>query len=144
MEGQNIKVSQLEEMIKKSFELKEEHTKIKEKAAKVNSEKFKLDQKIASILEELGKTSYSGEAGTFSYRVQESFKVPKDPCSRQEFFEYLKRRDVFEEMITVNSRTLQSFAKSEVEVAEQEGNFDFEIPGLIKSEPAVVCSLRKK
>ena len=46
-------------------------------------------------------------------------------------------------MITVNSRTLNSYAKQEEELAEEEGDFDFQIPGLEKSEPLEKLVIRK-
>ena len=59
-----------------------------------------------------------------------SVKVPKDPEKKQEFFNYLKEKGVFEPMATIHSATLNSFYNAELEVAREEGHADFNIPGL--------------
>ena len=64
-----------------------------------------------------------------------------DDIAREKFFNYLKGKGVFEQMITINSRTLNAFAKVELETANEEGVLDFQIPGLTKSDPVFVAKM---
>jgi hypothetical protein len=69
--------------------------------------------------------------------MKEGFRVPKDLESKKMFFAYLENKGVFDELISVNSNTLNSWAQAEIDAAEEAGNFDFQLPGLEKSEPRV-------
>jgi hypothetical protein len=137
----DITIKELEEKQREIFEKRKEYDEAKKIASHHHAELEKLEMEHVERLETLGKTSYKSDIGTFSFRYEESFKI--DPENKSLFFEFLKKRAIFEEMISVNSRTLNSFAKQEALHAEEEGILDFNLPGLIKSEPVARTSLRK-
>lgn len=90
------------------------------------------------------KSSYDSSFGKIVIQKRFSVRQPKDPEEREKFFNYLREKGLFEDMVSVNSMTLNAYYKQELETARQEGNFDFAIPGL--SEPTVVeyVTLRRK
>lgn len=124
-------------MQRKDYEFK------KKLATEANKQLVKMQMEHIAVLQELDKVKYQSASGTFSYRPEESFKVPSTPEDRKLFFDYLKEKGIFDAMITVNSRTLNAFAKEEGVIQEGQGNFDFEIPGLEKSPVVYKPTLRK-
>lgn len=79
------------------------------------------------------------EFGTLSIRRRLSYKVPKEPYERERFFTYLRAKGIYQDMVTVHSQTLNSWANKELEIAKAGGASDFEIPGL--GEPTLYESL---
>jgi hypothetical protein len=91
-----------------------------------------IEKDTAHFLENEGLERYVGKEGTFMWRHVSSYKVPKDTESRREFFDYLKEKGLYENLITVNSATLNAFARAEEE--EHGDELDFQIPGIEKNE----------
>lgn len=138
-----ITVEELELEIERCFYLRDKHTQIKAEASAVWEQYELIQNKVRGMLESLNKTSYKAEAGTFSFSLTDSYKTPKTLEQKELFFNYLKEKGIFDEMVTINSRTLNSYAATECEVQYDQGNFDFTIPGLEKGEPAYKVSLKK-
>lgn len=136
----DVTVNELENLVAKCFELREEYDKKKEEASEAWSKVEELQNRIVSILDSMEMDTYKAKAGTFSYKLEESYKVPKDIEARERFFNYLKERGVYETIITVNSRTLNAFAKAECEASSE---LDFNIPGIEKTTPAPRVTMRK-
>ena len=141
---EKITVEELQKKIELCFDLKTEHEDKKKDAAKVWADYVDAYTQVIGMMEELELDKFSTKKGTFSFKYDESFKTPKTPEDREAFFSFLKEKGVYDEMITVNSRTLNSWAKQEVEAAENDGNFDLEIPGLVKSDPVAKPVLRRQ
>jgi hypothetical protein len=119
--------------------LKAEYDQAKLEASAVYQRMEDKKTELVSILEDEGRDSYKSPYGNFSFKYIETCKVPKETSDREAFFGYLKERGVYEDLITVNSATLNAFYKGEVESYGDE----FEIPGIIKSEPYARVSMRK-
>ena len=141
MNEAKITVEELEEKQLEVFRAKATYEASKAKTSDLYAEFKKLQGAHVERLEALGKTSYKSDAGNFSYTMVENVKL--DPAKKREFWEYLKSRGLFEDMITVNSQTLNSFAKGEMAAMEEAGDLDPELPGLIKTEPYAKASMRK-
>lgn len=94
-----------------------------------------LEKKVLSYLSEFGKKKHICKFGTLDSRPREYWKVPKGE-GRDAFFSYLKEKGLFDNLITVNSQTMNSFVKAEVEAARESGDINFRVPGL--DEPTVV------
>ena len=87
--------------------------------------------------------SFKNEFGSFSKQARTSYKVPKTDEERRAFFEYLKEKGTYENMRTVNSMTLNAWAKQEFEAAALDGDMDFRIPGLDEPTISEYISMRK-
>jgi hypothetical protein len=138
VKGEQMTLIELEQMVERAFELKKEVTEQKRIAADLSNELDLLQMKIIEELESADLLAFKSKSGTFSYRYSESFKVPRTPEDKQKFFAYLTEKGVYDELITVNSQTLNSWVKQELEE-----NLDLQIPGLVKSEPYPVASMRR-
>jgi hypothetical protein len=104
-----------------------------------------LYEQIGQMLLDLGQSSFKTPLATVSLKKRRSFKTPKDEVSRNEFFSKLKELGVFEEMITVNSATLNAFLKAEYESAEENGEdmVTYKFAGIDPPTESVTASLRK-
>jgi hypothetical protein len=114
------------------------------KAEKEASEDVKkIEASLLAVFEEqdLEKFSVKG-LGTVSTRNNFSVSVPKGD-SKEIFFNWLKEKGDFENLITVNSMTLNAYYKDEMAKAVEEGNVDFHIPGLEEPKLYKTLQLRK-
>ena len=143
MEKSEITVEQLEQAIEECFTLKKKHGDMKKETAKKWVEVEQKQKEIEVMLTALDKTSYKSKSGTFGFAIEEGYSLPKDDISREEFFKYLKEKEMYETMITVSAQSLNSFAKGEVELAENNGDFEFIPPGLVRREPRTKFNMRK-
>lgn len=110
---------------------KKDQIKVLEAEKKILSGEVRgVEEQIITYLESLSKTKHNTARGLFYIKTRTTYATPKDPESRAAFFNYLKSREVFDDLISVNSSTLNAFAKQELEVAIENGADDFEIPGL--------------
>jgi len=134
-------VKQLEAMVAECFRLREQYQEAKKVSGEYYKKLTEMQNQVIEVLTELGKTSYVSDVGTFSFKVQESFRVPKTPEARKMFFDFLKEKGIYDDMISVNSMTLNSWAKAEIESSD---SLDYQIPGLEKSEPSFKASMRAK
>ena len=82
--------------------------------------------------------------GTYFRKSNFSVKVPKSEVEREAFFGYLKERGIFENMVTVNSMTLNAWFKQEMEAAVEKGDVDFKIPGIEEPKAFFTLQFRKE
>ncbi len=112
-----------------------------EMALKKETEKLEeIKNKILEIMNKTGQDKFSVPGmGTVYLRTRATVTVPKEPDKRSQFFQYLKDKNIFDNLITVNSQTLNSYYKQEFEQAISDGNSDFKIPGI--DEPYIIKSV---
>jgi hypothetical protein len=97
------------------------------------------ESELLACLTDAGMTNYVSPVGRFMLSFRMSVKTPKTDEDRAAFFAYLKNEGVFEQMITVNSQTLNAFYKSKVAEAQASGRDDLRIPGIneVKNDPVI-------
>ena len=137
-----MEVTHVEDLVSRLAAKRQEIDIIARSKKVLDDELATLETQALEALKTMEKTSYSANSGTIFVQHRTSVKVPQD-AARAAFFEYLKVKGLFENMITVNSATLNSFYKTELVEAVDAGNADFEIPGLTPSIMEVL-SFRKK
>lgn len=109
--------------------------KLKEDMEAVVTEQNKkiagLEAKAVDYLETLARENYASPYGTISIKENWRVNLPDSPENWSKLFDYFRRRECFDGMITVNSNKLNSFYKEELEIAQEDGRaMEFEIPGL--------------
>lgn len=107
---------------------------------------LKLDALKAMEVMELDKQHVPG-CGTIYRQKEFSVKVPKTPAEKEELFHWIaahKGKDVLDNMLSIHSASLNSFYKSELEIAKEEGNVDFKIPGIDAPEVYWTLGMRAK
>ena len=140
-EFDDITISRFEELCEVAFALKEEISAAEDKVKKYKESLNKTQLKIMGYLEKNNKDSYKARVGTVYINRQLSVKVPKEPQDRESFFNYLKAKGVFEDLITVHSRTLNSFYRAEWDSSDSSS--DFTIPGIGAPEVYETLRMRK-
>ena len=138
-----MSVKQLEQLIGQCYSERDEiqvlETQLKEKEKLHSNTK----QRILSVFQEFNKSNYSSHRGMLIRQRRFSVTMPKDPKKKAAFFEYLKEKDSFDGLITVNAQSLNSFYKAEMDVAAKSGEA-FEIPGLDAPKYFETLSIRTK
>lgn len=110
---------------------RQEKEKLDAEVREREKELFALEQKIQAYLEANNKTKYSVDGvGTFNVVERFSYKIPRTPEAKEKFFSYLRDKGVYEDLINVNSQTLNAFCKGQLEEARDRQDFNFTIPGL--------------
>lgn len=87
-------------------------------------------KKVLAYLAGAGLERVDAGGGYAVLEAEVSARVPKTREARESFFDYLKQQGVYDSMITVNSRTLNSWVKAESESQLEQGNVDFRVPGI--------------
>jgi hypothetical protein len=121
-------IAELTEFCKSIVLKREEVEEFKKQYQEKNTELDKLEARMCETLEALGLTSFDFGQGEVQKRIRTSVRVPHGP-ERDEFFNYLREKNAFDALITVNSQTLNSWYKREVDIAAQSGQV-FNPPGL--------------
>ena len=108
----------------------------------LKAEKSKLQTMKAEALKKMEAAEIDKfnvpEHGTIYRQKKFSIKVPKDPTAKQALFDYIeaeKGEDVLHNMTSINSQTLNSFYKEELELAKERQDVDWKLPGI--GEPSV-------
>lgn len=141
-EEKPVTVKELNTLCVKYNELKKEAAEIGKKKAEVEKEASKIQHQIIEHLEENKMKNHSGEFGTISVTNRYSVKQPQGD-EKDAFFKYLRDTDQFD-IVSVNSRTLTSFVKQEIEAKKSEGVYNWVPPGISEPETVKTLSLRKK
>jgi hypothetical protein len=117
---------------------------MEDKISEINALIKTFEEKTISYFKEYGLPSLKLENATYSIIKRKSFAQPASPEDRAAFFGYLRSKGLFDSMISVNSRTLTSWASREVEEMEKEGRVGWLPPGLSQPSEFESIGIRKK
>ncbi len=145
---ESIKLKDFESLIAETYALDAELDELKRTVIEPKRQRLEeLERLVLQTLADHDMSSYKSAHGTVIRSLRYSVRTPKSIEEKVEFFEWLNRekgRDVYWAMATVNSQTLNSFYKAEMEAAKEDGNFDFRVPGIGEPEATPILSRRKK
>lgn len=123
-------VKEMNELLERIAELRDRETEAADVKKKITAELEATETRLVEQLLENNLTSYRCPAGLASLSFRTSVKTPKTPEQKKAFFDYLKSIGRYDELVSVNSQSLNSFYKEQLELAKEEGKEDVEIPGL--------------
>lgn len=142
-----ITVQEVKDAIRRLSEVRNELERIEATMKPLKEEKDGLQAKITLMLNEINETSFKTEYGTVSKVTEFTVKLP-DGEAKQEFFNYLKERGVFDVMATINYQTLNAYFKEQRELAIEEGDelaaLNFSLPGIGEAKSFETIRFRKK
>lgn len=116
-----------------------------EQVKKAKEARYKeLAATLKSTLELLDVEKLEAHGFLFYKKNSTSVKLPETMEQKQALFEYLRTLGLFDEIVSVNSRTLNKLYKDQAELAAKEGNFDFKIPGVGEPTSFTTLELRRK
>lgn len=137
----NALITQSAELLAKYKRQKDRAEKLtKLRSARLEAEKKHLLKMMEAIkLENFGAFGYN-----FSVSPKVNYSLPETLSERKAFFDFLTENQLFWEYATVHSSSLQSLCGDLMDKATAEQNIDYEIPGIIESDPFNVISMRAK
>lgn len=139
-----VTLKDLNQFCENLVQLREEKEDINEQLKTVQEKITELEQKIILIMSEHALPNFKSSFGSISIRTIKSITQPAGIEKKLELFEYLRAQGIFEELVSVNSRTLSSWAAKEIEAKEKEGVFGWVPPGLSSPTEIKALSVRKK
>jgi hypothetical protein len=139
----DISLMEFEKAIQEYAEAKEEVERLAGLKNKATEVMDMFESKVMSIMQAFNKTSYRSSYGLLVRSERWSWKTPKSDEEKDAFYGYLRAKGLFDTMISVNSQTLNSFAKKELEAAKETGDIDFKIPGLGEPTLTEMIALRR-
>ena len=132
--NEELSVKEFDSMCDQLSELEEDYRREKSRVTEMSKGLEKFKAKLLKHLEAWGKEKYYKEGvGTLYTKNNITYSMPKDEADRQAFFHYIEEKYGFEallRLLTVHSQTLNAFAKKEQDIAINDGNPAFKIPGL--------------
>lgn len=136
----------IEQLSAEYYKKREELDGLKDQLAILEEEKRSLEARLVEGLAQCGKERWDlpGGLGTITVVERWSYKTPKTLDQKLQFFDYLKSKGCFEEIVSVNSQTLNAFCKRELDAAIDSGATDFKIPGIEDPSMSQTIQLRKK
>lgn len=130
-EAAKVTVADMNVLVERIFKKREEKELAEIEVTKINKELTELKAEAVAYLKELGQEGFKSPAGSISIRHLWRVGLPKTEEDRAKFFQYLKDQGVYEQYITVNSQSLNSYYMAEWEIARKEGRgMEFSIPGV--------------
>lgn len=137
-------IKELDVMCDKILEFDAQIAELSAKKKELDKLRDSVEKTVISYLEKHHKTNWSSGGKLFTVVNRFSVQVPKSQEDKTAFFDYLRGKGIFENMITVNSQTLNAYYKTEKENALNEGNVDFNIPGIGAPTYMQYISVRKQ
>ena len=146
LDQDTVTVEQFDKAIEELYELKKVCDEKKALSEAANKEYAKKEAEITKLLEVSNRDSYSAKHGTVRLSMRASYKTPKLREDKEKLFDWIKNNydeDTMWAYITINSQTLNSFCKKEIELAAERGE-EFKPDGLEEPTKSVSLSYRSK
>ena len=142
-----MEIKELQEKIKKLKEERDQYDAMNNTLKQIGSACDSLEAEILSYFEENDMSSFRVDGvALISVTEKLSVKTPKTPEEKLAFFNYLKETKGDEVMLhyqTVNSVSLNSFYKAEMDTKSPEEKLCFNMPGIGAPTLVKKLSVRK-
>lgn len=126
----SVTVDEMNKLSERIAELRTKEAEASNAKKLVTQELEANENEMLRLLQENDLPNFRSAFGLASISFRTSVKTPKTSAQKEAFYEFLKTLGVYEQMITVNSATLNSFYKEQLELARERGDDDFTVPGL--------------
>lgn len=129
-ENHDAKLKELIDLAANIVELRDKEKEASD-AKKVITAKLEIAEiKALELLQANNLKQFRAPACLLSLAFLTSAKTPKTPEDKAALFAYLKEINRYDDMVSVNSQTLNSFYKEQLELAKERGEDDIQIPGI--------------
>lgn len=129
METKQNTVQEFEVVCKQIKDLRDEYDRKKIELDEIDTRLSATEMQAKAMLEVEEKSKYVSESGTIYTAVHSSVAIPKGD-NKQQFMQYLRDINLFDEVVTVNSQWLNKHYREALETASDPVLFG--IPGLDK------------
>ncbi len=133
----SVTVEDLDKLVSEIADKEKDIDIIEAELKEKNKAVAELKMQAVGYLKELGREKYAAPFGTVSLTEHWSVKMPTTPENKEQLFNWMREKGIFDSYATVNSNSLKALFKSERDLAVKEGQDPllFVLPGL---EPATV------
>ncbi len=135
-----MKVSELNEFVNKLYDKRKKQdelkAELKELTAGIESDK----RMLLEFFDQEDMEKFVHERGTISVINKFSVKIPKDEESKKALFNWLRKKKIHMQYLTVSSTALNSLYKTELEATGPE----FKMPGVAEPQLFQQISMRSK
>lgn len=138
-----MSLEKLESLFQKFYQYRELKDQLEKEVKDINQNIGELESEILTLLDQSGKKNWELPEAKFYVSEKESYTNPKDPEKMKEFRTYLFENGL-EDMLTVHSMKLNSWAHEEMESAKARGDAFFKIPGLDLPTTYKKLNMRRK
>lgn len=122
-------IKDLELLCECAFKLKTDIDELEERIEALKKPLEEYKKKIEVTLQTFGKDSWDSPFGKIEVRTKSSVKIPRDEESKKALFKWLEEKGIYDQVVSVNSMTLNSLYNNEKENAFLEGR-EVVIPGI--------------
>jgi len=136
----NISTAALDNLVQSYADQRQAVDDVAAELKKQEEKLHKMDSKLIEYLEALGRSSYDSPYGKISRETRYSVKLPQGD-DKTKFFEYLKSKGAFEDMVHMNSRTLQTFYRTEMEA--NKATPGWKVPGCGEPSGQVIVKFKR-
>lgn len=140
----DIKFQEVEALVRQYREERDEYDQLQKVADDAKKVLKNTESRIMAFLEQFNLKTQKTVYGSVTRVERFSVKTPKDDESRAAFREWLEGRGEFNNLWSVNSRTLDARAKEWLDEAADKGDIDFVIPGVGEPTYSSYLSFRRK
>jgi len=129
-EKHDTKIAEMNELAATIVELRDKEKEASNAKKVVTAQLEIAENRALALLEGHGLKQYRAPSCLLSLAFLTSAQTPKTPESKAALFQYLKSINRYDDMVSVNSQTLNSFYKEQLELAKERGEDDLKIPGI--------------
>lgn len=130
----------LQAITKQAAELKDRLSDLQIATKQAQDKYNAITQEILRTLDLMELDSIRAHGFLFYKETKTSVTTPKTVEQKRELFKFLQDSGMFDEMVSVNSQTLNSLYKSLADQAAKNGVLDFKLPGV--DEPTIYYNLK--
>lgn len=135
-----MEVKKFNELLDSMYEKKAKQDQLKEELKQLTGELEADKRKVIEYLEEADMSKYAHPRGTVFVQNKFSTKVPKDEEAKKKLFAWLEEKGIALQYLTVNSNSLNSLYKAELEASGEE----FSMPGVEEPQLYQTLAMRSK
>jgi len=143
-ETQAPTIDMLKKLVNELWAVRQEKDSQKQILSKLSSQESELEELIIRTMRVSGLERFDIDKCSVFANEKASVRVPSEPEAKKKFFSFLFDLGLHDSMVTVNSNTLNSWYKKEIEVRRGNGQPEFQVPGLDEPTKYWDLSVRKK
>lgn len=129
---EQVTLQEMNDLGKQIAELREKEREASDVKKAITKDLEEAEAKATQILMDKELKNYRSPFGLMSLAMLTSAKTPKTPEAKAAVFELLRREGRYDDMVSVNSQTLNSYVKEQCELAREQGLPEPEILKLLE------------
>lgn len=135
---------ELGNLVEQLWDYKNQISNLNQEIDKLKENKNGIEKKLLTIMRDSGFERIDSRSCSASVMQKTSVRIPHTKEQKEIFFDWLKEKEIFWEKVNINSQSLNSLYKTELEIAKENGISNFNLPGITEVSDYYELSLRKR